>query len=274
MVVTDLDGTLFGPGARISPADLRTLHTLGARGAWRVVATGRSLYSARKVIPPDFPIDYLVFSSGAGVLGWGRQELLKSALLSAEEVAAAARALREEGLDFMIHRPIPDNHHFTFYATGRDNPDFRRRCEIYREYAHPGDPQAPPAEAACQLLAVDPDDRSARAYEALRRRLPGLKVIRATSPLDGKSTWIEIFPLSVSKALGCAWVAGRHHIEPAGVLAVGNDYNDLDLLQWAGTGFVVANAPEDLKRLFAQVPSNEADGFSAAVERWGRCREA
>ncbi len=272
MVVTDLDGTLFQPGARISAVALATLRELEAEGIWRVAATGRSLFSARKVIPPQMPIDYLVFSSGAGILAWGTQELLKSSLLSAPEVEAAVRALREEGLDFMVHHPIPNNHCFTFYATGRENPDFLRRCEVYREFARAGDPREPAIEEACQLLAVDPHERSAERIEALRRRLPRLTVIRTTSPLDGKSTWIEIFPPSVSKALGCAWLAERHRIDPRGVLAVGNDYNDLDLLDWAGTSFVVANAPPELKKRFPTVPSNEEDGFSQAVALWRQAR--
>jgi hypothetical protein len=273
MVVTDLDGTLFQPHARLSPVDRDTLLALGAGGTRRVAATGRSLFSARKVMGAEFPIDYLVFSSGAGVLAWPSQSLLRSSSLSAADVETAARVLLEAGLDFMVHRPIPDNHHFRYYAaSGRENPDFRRRCEIYSEFARAGDPQAPVFEEACQLLAVDADPRSGR-HEVLRRRLAHLQVIRATSPLDGRSVWIEIFPRSVSKALGAAWLAEREGIDPREVLAVGNDYNDLDLLQWAGSSFVVANAPADLRARFRTVPSNEENGFSRAVELWRGERE-
>src|SRR5690606_26127535 len=134
----------------------------------------------------------------------------------------------------------PDNHHFTWYASGRANPDFRKRCEIYRDFARPGEvprrardetaPRCARDSEACQLLAIDPEDRNASAWERIRDLLPSLKVIRTTSPLDGRSTWIEIFPTSVSKALGAAWLAQRHRVAAGRVLAVGNDYNDLDLL--------------------------------------------
>jgi hydroxymethylpyrimidine pyrophosphatase-like HAD family hydrolase len=95
-------------------------------------------------------------------------------------------------------------------------------------------------------------------------------VIRTTSPLDGASRWIEIFPLSVSKARGAEWVVRRHGIRDQDVLAVGNDYNDLDLLDWAAASYLVKNAPQPLHDLFPTVPSNDASGFSEAVSRWQR----
>lgn len=43
----------------------------------RVAVTGRSLYAVRKVIAPKYPLDYVVFSSGAGVMCWRTQKLLE-----------------------------------------------------------------------------------------------------------------------------------------------------------------------------------------------------
>jgi hydroxymethylpyrimidine pyrophosphatase-like HAD family hydrolase len=48
-------------------------------------------------------------------------------------------------------------------------------------------------------------------------------------------------------------------------LAVGNDYNDLELLDWADHAFVVANAPAELCARYALVASNDEAGFSEAV---------
>ena len=52
------------------------------------------------------------------------------------------------------------------------------------------------------------------------------------------------------------------------MLAVGNDYNDLDLLSWAHTGFLVDNAPEELKIQYENVSSNNDNGFTKAVDKW------
>jgi len=51
--------------------------------------------------------------------------------------------------------------------------------------------------------------------------------------------------------------------------AVGNDYNDLDLLLWAGSGFVTGNAPAELRARFATVAGNDAAGVAEALRRWG-----
>ncbi len=270
MVITDLDGTLFRQDHRIGENDLKTLISLGKKRVLRVVATGRSLFSARKVLPEDFPIDYLVFSSGAGIMDWERQRLLKSHSMRKEEVEAVFRILSFRGLDFMLHRPIPENHYFVYFQGpgGKSNPDFLKRCEIYRAFATPGDPTGFSAIPACQYVVIEPDRKPQSEYEEIKLELPGLKVIRTTSPLDGRSNWIEIFSREVSKSLAGSWLAFKHGLERRKILAVGNDYNDLDLLRWAGLSFVVGNSPSELKKLFPSVASNDESGFTEAVKVW------
>ena len=69
-IITDLDGTILPQGENISTSTLHTLEQLGAEGIIRIIATGRTLFAARKFLPDNFPIDYLVFSSGAGIMRW------------------------------------------------------------------------------------------------------------------------------------------------------------------------------------------------------------
>ncbi len=269
MVVTDLDGTLFQRDRRASPRNLRTLEELGRRGRLRVIATGRNLFSARKVLPPDFPVDYVLFSSGAGVMDWPAQRLLRAVTMSREEVARAFQALASRGLDFMVHRPIPENHYFRFYSTGGDNPDFEARKAVYAPFASAGDLREPPSEA-CQLLAVEPAGRRSSAYEAVRADLAGLTVLRSTSPLDGCSLWIEVFPAAASKSKAAAWLARERGVNAQGVLAVGNDYNDLDLLEWAAARCLVAGSPPELAARFPVASSGDDSDFAEAVEAWER----
>jgi hypothetical protein len=51
-------------------------------------------------------------------------------------------------------------------------------------------------------------------------------------------------------------------------MAIGNDYNDLAILQHAAHSYVVANAPEELTRRFATVASNNDNGVAQAVSMW------
>ena len=268
MVVTDLDGTLFQKDHRISQRNYQTLLDLGQRGIVRAIATGRHLYSAHKVLSEDFPIDFLIFSSGAGILAWPGRQLLFSASLNQEEVSLAFTALSRRSLDFMVHHPIPENHHFQYFSFGQPNPDFESRCRLYRDFAVPGRSQQVPSGQACQLVAIEPRSRERSCYGEIREELECLTVVRTTSPLDGRSRWIEIFPKEVSKALAALRIARDLGIPEQAVMAIGNDYNDLDLLRWAARSYVVKDSPEELLSLFPTVQSGDESDFSEAVSLW------
>ena len=68
IVFTDLDGTLLNSDQHPGRRDLEMLHRLGEQGIVRVIVTGRNLFSLSKVLGDDFPVDYVIFSTGAGIL--------------------------------------------------------------------------------------------------------------------------------------------------------------------------------------------------------------
>jgi len=270
MVITDLDGTLFQKDRRISKRNYQTLLDLGEREIVRVIATGRNLFSAHKVLPLEFPIDFLIFSSGAGIMAWSRQELLFSASMNEEEVALAFEALSRRSLDFMVHRPIPENHHFLYFASDQPNPDFEARCKLYADFATPGRKQDKPPGEACQLVAIEPFFRPTSYYSEIREELNCLTVVRTTSPLDSRSRWIEIFSNQVSKAQASLRIARNLAVQEDRIMAIGNDFNDLDLLRWVARSFVVNDAPEELLTRFPSVRSGDESDFSEAVALWQR----
>jgi hydroxymethylpyrimidine pyrophosphatase-like HAD family hydrolase len=268
LFITDFDGTLARSDGTIDEADLLALEALGKAGILRAVATGRSLFSFQKAVTYGLPVDYLIFSTGAGVRCQKEGNLLRKIDLAGEAVDGAVRVLLELGVDFMVHHPIPENHRFVYYGSETRNSDFAKRLAIYRDFSLPLDIGGAAFGRAAQLLAVIPSDSGERMFDAIRARLPDLSVVRTTSPLDRKSVWIEMFASGVSKGRTAAWLAERFGIPPGGVLSIGNDYNDLDLLEWSGTSYVVSNAPEDLRRRFQSVASNDRCGVAEAVERW------
>jgi hydroxymethylpyrimidine pyrophosphatase-like HAD family hydrolase len=268
LFVTDLDGTLLRSDRTVSESDRASLRRLGDQRVVRVVATGRSIFSFGRIEAPRLPIDYVIFSTGAGIAKYPEGKILRRAGLEPEEVGRAAAVLRELRLDFMIQRPIPDTHLFGYAALNPSNPDFETRIALYRPFAFPLNEDVHRFGPATQLVAIVPRARAENALSAVRQRLAELTVIRTTSPLDGHSTWIEIFPAGVSKSLSAQWLASRLGIPDGRTLSVGNDYNDIDLLEWATTRFVTANAPEDLRQRFPAVASNNHEGVSEAIARW------
>jgi len=118
------------------------------------------------------------------------------------------------------------------------------------------------------LLAVIPSGNAGAALDLIRAEMNDFNIIQTTSPLDGKSTWIEIFPTTVSKSQTAAWLAETLGIDRKAIVSVGNDYNDLDLLEWSPSSYVMDNAPADLKDRFTAVASNNEGGVAEAAERW------
>ena len=268
LFVCDFDGTLLRTDRSFSNDDLEALKKLGELGIARAIATGRSLYSINTLPISNLPVDFLIFSSGAGINRHADGLIIRKAGMEAHQVRQAIQILQANRLDFMVHRPIPDNHAFCYFESTADNADFNRRIDIYRQFATPLDRKQDGFDRATQLLAVVPPGDARPLIQTLRRAMPDFNIIQTTSPLDGCSTWIEIFPPTVSKSLAAEWLAGKFSLNANQALSIGNDYNDLDLLDWAGCSFVVRNAPPDLTGRFPTVASNDNGGVAEAVRRW------
>jgi Cof subfamily protein (haloacid dehalogenase superfamily) len=268
LFVCDFDGTLLRSDRSFSDADLEALKQLDALGIVRVIATGRSIYSLNTVSISELPVDFIIFSSGAGVIQHPDGQIIRKVSLEAQEVNRAIAILRADDLDFMVHRPIPDNHVFGYFESTPANADFRRRIDLYSQFAFPLEEVSDGFGAATQLLAILPPAGSPQIIETIRKKLPGFNIIQTTSPLDGRSIWIEIFPATVSKGLTVAWLTAEFDIDPGRTLSIGNDYNDLDLLEWTASSFVVENAPDVLKERFPVVASHNECGVAEAIGRW------
>lgn len=268
LFVTDLDGTLLRSDRTFAAADLAGLRRLGELGVARVVATGRSIFSFETVRPAELPVDYVIFSSGAGIAAHPGGRILRRASLEPAETRHAVNVLRSLHLDFMVQRSIPDTHIFGYVSAGDANPDFEARISLYRRFAFPLPEDLDRFGPATQLVAIVPPAQAPAALAGVRRMLQGLTIIRTTSPLDGRSTWIEIFPAGVSKGQTAEWLAAELAVSRAHTLSVGNDFNDWDLLEWAQTRFVMANAPTELRERFPTVASNDGCGVAEAIDRW------
>lgn len=269
LFITDFDGTLLCSDGTLQQGNLDALESLARRGIKTAVATGRSLYSFVNSPGVDLPVDYVIFSTGAGVVTQIGHKLLHQLNIAAEMVAQALVFLNHSTLDFMMHHPVPYNHNYVYRRVSTGNTDFESRIARYCEFGQPLDSvNGNGFGEASQFLAVVPHNKTHEALAEVRSGLPGLSVIRSTSPLDHESTWIELFHPDVSKGKTAAWLASQLDVNPVDTMAIGNDYNDLELLEWAAHSFVVDNAPDDLKYRFQRVASNDNGGVAEAVSGW------
>ncbi|MBW2297989.1 MAG: HAD family phosphatase [Deltaproteobacteria bacterium] len=269
LFITDFDGTLLRSDGTLAQRDLEALEDLNRCGIKTAVATGRSLYSFRGSPGVDLPVDYIIFTTGAGAITQTEGKLLYACNLSTEMVARALTFFKQSAFDFMLHYPVPENHHFFYRQASGNNTDFKTRLDRYRQFGKPlNSVSADGFREASQFLAVVPETETDDALAMVRSALPELSVIHTTSPLDHRSTWIELFHPDVSKSSTAAWLAAELDINQTKTMAVGNDYNDIDLLEWAAKSFVVENAPQDLKARFQTVASNNDGGVADAIAQW------
>jgi Cof subfamily protein (haloacid dehalogenase superfamily) len=265
--LTDLDGTLLDLQHRISQTNLTALYELGELGICRVAATGRSLYSLRRVITPDMPFDFVIFTTGAGIINWKTQNIISTRHIENPDLTVAFQKLWRRNLDFMMHAPIPENHRFV-YVRGPGLEDFFSRIKFYQAYAMEWDGRAhlPWNQAAQFLVVADKSDLGL--YQSLVLDFPDLRVVRTTSPIDHESLWLEIVHKNVSKGIAAQYLAALFHLEMDKVMVVGNDYNDEDMLCLTRHAFVTENAPDELKNIYTVVADHTRDGFAEAVQRW------
>lgn len=259
---TDLDGTLLNDEKQVSEQDYATLKALAKNNVARVAATGRPLQHVFTVIPEDYPLDYVIFSSGAGIIRWEDKAILYKQSLLQNEIKNVYALLMRHDLSFAIQHPIPDNHYFYYQINGTVTADFQNRCKRYASYARPLPGNGKKITRASQFLVTF---NTMQAFNKIAAQIPRLQIIRATSPADFQTIWMEIFPQNVSKGQTANWLIDHLKVEKRHTFAIGNDYNDLHMLQWAAASYVVDNAPEELKQQFTSTLSNRDSGFSRAI---------
>jgi hydroxymethylpyrimidine pyrophosphatase-like HAD family hydrolase len=94
---------------------------------------------------------------------------------------------------------------------------------------------------------------------------PEVKVVRTSSPLESGYIWMEIFHRTVSKGNGVKFICDTLNIEHELTLGIGNDFNDLDLLEFTNYSYIVDNGPEELKSMYLKTCSNEENAFAWAL---------
>lgn len=262
----DLDGTLAGKFGEISRKDLDSFEKLKRNNILRVIATGRSPYSAKKIIDKKFPIDYLICSTGSVVMKWPEEKILEKYNLTSEEVAFSADIFRSYKIDFMVLNEVPENHRFDSFIFKRPHPDVKRRHKFYKGFYRVRDYNFLISRPSCQLIGIVDNDEDL--LKEISSKFKDLKVIRSTSPLDGRSLWIEVYPKNISKGNAIKNLCRNLGVDLKNTAAVGNDFNDAEMLETVKYPFVVGNAPEPLKEKYRTVSSCEKSGVSEAIDRF------
>ncbi len=275
MVITDLDGTLLNNTQQLSDSNLKELNYLQKQGVLIVAATGRSLFKVKTVLAESHPFDYIIFSSGAGIYDWQNNQLLKFEEFGHGVTPSLCKQLLELNQNFIVSKAIPNNNKFWYHQGAGPCHEFEQYITRHQRDCQPLLPQALP-EHAGQLMSIIANDlKQFETIEtALYQRRKDIKVIRATSPVNNHYIWLEIFPDTVSKGHAADWLCRKLAIPQQATMGIGNDYNDIDLLNFTGLSYTVKNAPEEVKKHYLTIPyTNDENGFSAIVKQLWNSRE-
>mgnify|MGYP006288579049 FL=1 len=268
LIATDLDGTFLKNDRTVSEKNLEALLHLGNKNITRVVATGRNLRKVNEVLSKKIPFDYIVYSSGAGVYDWRGQKQLFNQNIHINSANRLSRYFIKKDLSFYAFWPVPKNH-ILWYRKGKaECEEFDRYLSFHNSFVHPFPEDGKTNNGLCQFLLIIPEDE--KAFSELKSEIEAqcteIRVIRSSSPVTKGYIWVEVFHRSVSKGHGVKQVCDLLKINPQNTMGIGNDYNDLDLLDFTGYSFLTENAPSGIKSRFKPAPSNEKDAFAHIVQ--------
>ena len=275
MVVTDLDGTLLQSDSTISSEDRETLELLGELGICRVAATGRNPFKVRRALKPSDPFDYVICSSGAGIIDWQKQEVIRAINLPEALTSRLILYLISNKYNFKVSDKFPDNHNF-FWWKDHECAEIDRYVEHHAKMGHSEEIVPGGIYNSSQLLLYFEKqdnlvEKQASHFDQVKDELlnqfPEISIIRTTSPLNENWLWMEIFPNGISKAHGIAEICDLKGIHQTETFGIGNDFNDLEMLDFTYLSYVVHNSPQELKDKFQISLPHHENGFSHAVRK-------
>ena len=237
-LIIDLDGTLIGPDELISPRVADAVREVAAKIGVSI-ATGRETGDVLRYggeLGLTWP---QISDNGAMIIDPASGEILWSAPLGEALSRRAMRPIIESGCEF-----------FATHAGGAIT-DLAKldTWELTR------------------VSALDLDEADADEMVAGMAGESGLDTVKVWLPYN--RLWAVDFTRSgVNKGSALRTLCDMTNIAPTQTIAVGDSFNDLPLMQTAGLGIAMGNAPDEVRNAATHtVPPVEQDGLAHAIER-------
>jgi Cof subfamily protein (haloacid dehalogenase superfamily) len=276
LIAIDIDGTLMpSTGPRISPRNCAALRAAEAAGIEIVISTGRrQAYAMPLIAQVGLSEDSVMISSNGAVVRGFDGTLLDRRFLPVETARLLCGLLRGYGTTV-----------FTFDRQGsgalviENMPQLHARIDRWVEANRP------------YLLEVQPIERAfdggeepiqgmvcgtvAQMIEAEKQLLlsdvAGLIAMHRTEYAARNLSILDLLPPGCSKGAALHSLASIRGLERDQIMAIGDNLNDLEMLEYAGHGVVMANASDEIlalarRRGWEITASNDDDGVALAVE--------
>ncbi|MBL8142140.1 MAG: HAD-IIB family hydrolase [Acidobacteria bacterium] len=272
LIAIDIDGTLLDSRWELPARNRAALAEAARRGIEIAIVTGRRYHFARPILDQlPCPITAIV-SNGALVRRPDGRTPVRH-LLSRETarsvLAATARWRDSAGLVF----DRPGEGQVVFERIDWDHPSRRAYAERNRPFIREVSPlDAAIDEDPLQVMFNGPL-ASMRDLAGVLRTSAGTAhcSITATEYASRDFALIDVLAPGCTKGSTLADWAARQGYHRDEVMAIGDNVNDIEMLEVSGRPVVMANAvPELLERGWAITASNDEAGVAEAIERWTR----
>jgi Cof subfamily protein (haloacid dehalogenase superfamily) len=263
LIALDLDGTLVGEDLYLRDRTVTAIRAAVRRGVAVSIVTGRMSTSAITFARELGLVDPIVAYQGALIramrpLGDDRRgRLLQHRPLAAEVARDVVDWSRSVGLD-------PHINHLERFVIRADDP----KAEDYSAFLGSRAELVPDLRAwirrpVSKVLAVAHEAMDPAILDVARARFQHRAEVTISHP-----RFLEFLAPGVSKASGVAHLARRARVPMANILAVGDQYNDLEILAAVGHGAAMPVAPEPVRRAARySAPPLAEQGAAQLIER-------
>jgi Cof subfamily protein (haloacid dehalogenase superfamily) len=267
LVAIDVDGTLLDSRGQVPPANIGALELAASRGVRLVIVTGRSFNFALPAVEmlPD-PLTLIVYNGAIARMRDG--ETLIRRLLprdAARDVLAATLHWRDGAL---LQFDRPSRGQLVYDRMDWTHPNrvrFREKNSALLEEVR----------ALEDALVEDPIQIAFNgSVESMQALIAGLSTAPVASTLSISLTeyrhrdfsLVDVCAPETTKGTTLARLATLYGIDRSEVMAVGDNFNDRDMLEWAGVGVVMGNAAPEMKRGLEATGTNDEAGLAQAIE--------
>ncbi|MDP1572234.1 MAG: Cof-type HAD-IIB family hydrolase [Vicinamibacterales bacterium] len=270
LIAIDIDGTLLDSRGQVPDDNLRALEAAAARDVHLVIVTGRSFQFALPVLTglPD-PLTLVVHNGAIARTRDGRT-LLRRVMPRdvARQVLAATAEWRPQTV-LIFDRP----------AAGQmvyDRMDWEHPHR--KGFREKNAALITSVEALEHALDDDPVqvafNGGVAPMRAVMDHLDSLDVaadlaVSLTEYPARDFSLVDVCGVGTTKGATLERVAGLLGVARDEVMAIGDNFNDRDMISWAGTGVVMGNAAEDLRAEARYVTgTNDEAGLAQAIRRF------
>ena len=267
LLAIDVDGTLLDSRGRVPPENTQALAHAASIGVRIAIVTGRSFNFALPAVEtvPD-PLTLIVYNGAIARMRSG--ETLIRRLLprdAARDVLLATTDWRDGALlqfDRAARQLVYDRMDWTHPNRVRfhqKNADLLEEVPALEDALHDDPIQ----------IAYNGSVESMRALVArlATETCAAALSISLTEYPHRDFSLVDVCAHDTTKGSTLARLAELYSVERSEVMAVGDNFNDREMLQWAGTGIVMGNAVDAMKDGFEVTGTNDEAGLAQAIER-------